>query len=325
MRPWLKWTLRILGALAVIGAGAYWYLLVQSGAPEGKYAIDLAEVRRLADSMPGEKAAAIHVEEVVGLAFPAVAITAGDGWDVVPMPVFAYQLVFPGSTGLIDTAMDKAQAEGMNANRFDGGAAARVRQALGAAAFIVVTHEHLDHIGGLIAHPEPKAVMARALLNPEQARDTTGMGAVTFPPGALAGYTPLAYAPYRAIAPGVVLIRAPGHTPGSQIVYVRTAGGREYLFIGDVAWKRRNIELVRERARLITLMMGEDRGQVLDELAELNRLAAAEPALAIVPGHDGAVVQSLVDSGALTRQFQVTGGDEACSDSSCGAPRYSLP
>ncbi len=325
MRPWLKWTLRILGAVVVLAGGAYWYLLMQSGSPDGNYAIDMGEVRRLAGTVPGDKALEVRVEEVAGLSFPAVAITAGDGWDTVPMPVYAYQLVFPGSTGLIDTAMDQAAAAGMNANSFDTAAYGRLRQALGTAAFIVVTHEHLDHIGGLLAYPDPKAAMARAILNPEQARDTTGTVAITFPPGALEGYTPTAYAPYHAVAPGVVLIRAPGHTPGSQIVYVQTAAGQEYLFIGDVAWKQRNIDLVRERARLVTLLMGEDRAQVLDELADLKRLAAAEPALAIVPGHDGAVVQSLVDSGLLTRQFQVTGGDQACSDSNCGVPRFSLP
>ena len=305
MKTWLKWTLRVFAALIVIGGAAYWWLLMQSGAPDGKYRIDLAAVRDLAGSMPGDAPTEIHAEHIATLSFPAVAITAGDGWDIVDMPVYAYQLVYPDGTAIIDTAFDDKAAAASNAKWFDGSAYDRLIAAMTDARFIVVTHEHMDHIGGLIAHPEVKAILPNAVLNPQQARDVEGMfTAITWPAGALTGYTATDYAPYHAVAPGVVLIRSPGHTEGSQIVYVRIASGREYLFIGDVAWKRRNIDLVRERARLVTLLMGEDRSLVLDELAELNRLAAADPDLAIVPGHDGPVIDALISSGALTMGFR---------------------
>jgi glyoxylase-like metal-dependent hydrolase (beta-lactamase superfamily II) len=304
MRPWLKWTLRVLAALIVIGAGGYWYLLMESGSPQYAYKIDMDEVRRLAASTPGDRPSDIRVEQVAVLFPPAVAITAGDGWETVPMEVYAYQLVYPdGATAIVDTAMSRPDAEDMGAGIFDDAAYARMIAAMSAARLIIVTHEHQDHIGGLLAHPDAKELMQRTILNPEQARDTTGAAPITFPPGALEGYTPVAYQSYRAIAPGIVLIRSPGHTPGSQIVYVQTGAGREYLFIGDIAWKRRNIDLVRERARLISLLLDERRPKVLDQLAELQRLAAAEPKLIIVPGHDGQEVAGLLASGALIQGF----------------------
>ena len=37
-----------------------------------------------------------------------------------------------------------------------------------------------------------------------------------------------------AVAPGVVLVSAPGHSPGSQLVYVRLADYREVLLVGDL-------------------------------------------------------------------------------------------
>lgn len=305
MPRWLKWTLRVLVVLLAVLAAAYWWLLIESGAPDGAYAIDLAEVRAQADAMPGDKPVDVRVEDVAGLSFPAVATVAGDGWDTVAMPVYAYQLIYPdGRTAVIDTAMDRAMADEMGQSRFDDGAYARVEAAMAKAGFIVVTHEHADHIGGVLRHPDTKAIMQRVLLPPEQARDTEGMGAIAFPAGALTSYAPFEYERYRAITAGVVLIRAPGHTPGSQMVYVKTDTGREFLFIGDVAWKRRNIDLVRERARLVTWLLGEDRQAVLNQLNALNMLALAHPDLVIVPGHDGDVVAGLVATGNLAPGFR---------------------
>jgi glyoxylase-like metal-dependent hydrolase (beta-lactamase superfamily II) len=121
----------------------------------------------------------------------------------------------------------------------------------------------------------------------------------------LDGYAPISYQQYLAAAPGIVLIKAPGHTPGSQMIYVRTANGAEFLFLGDVAWLFRNIELQRERARLITTFMikEEDRHAVFGELAALKRLHAAQPGIHIVPGHDGAAIDELVAAGWLKSGF----------------------
>jgi glyoxylase-like metal-dependent hydrolase (beta-lactamase superfamily II) len=107
----------------------------------------------------------------------------------------------------------------------------------------------------------------------------------------------------ETIAPGVVLIKAPGHTPGSQMVYVKRADGQEILFLGDVAWQMRNIEEVRERARLVTWLGGEDREAVMGEFVELHRLHTAEPNLNMMPGHDSAELTRFLKAGLLTKGF----------------------
>jgi glyoxylase-like metal-dependent hydrolase (beta-lactamase superfamily II) len=101
----------------------------------------------------------------------------------------------------------------------------------------------------------------------------------------------------------VVLIKAPGHTPGSQMVYVKRADGQEILFLGDVAWQMRNIEEVRERARFATWLAGEDREAVMGEFVELHRLHTAEPNLNMMPGHDSAVLTRFLKAGLLTKGF----------------------
>jgi len=197
----------------------------------------------------------------------------------------------------------------MSAPTFDSAAYSRMSGALAHSALIVVTHEHPDHVGGLLAQPQLKQLLAVTRLTREQ---VTGLAAnlkvdpfaaLHLPPDLFAGYRPLDYTRYLAVAPGVVLIKAPGHTPGSQMVYVRRADGVEFLFVGDVAWQMRNIEALREKSRLATMLAGEDRARVREELAGLNRLHAANPELHMMPGHDAAAIDSFVKNGLLVKGF----------------------
>ena len=168
-----------------------------------------------------------------------------------------------------------------------------------------ITHEHLDHIGGLSRHPRLKQILAVTKLTKEQASSPEYMTSAKLPDGALDGYQPLVYERYAAVAPGVVLIKAPGHTPGSQMVFVQRADGTEYLFLGDVAWTLRNVEVVRERARLVTqFFIREDRDAVMLELAELHRIHEAEPNLHIIPGHDAMVLADALKTGLFIDKFK---------------------
>jgi len=301
---WLRRILITLGVLLVLAGVAYYWLLVESHIPsDASYTLDIERVRAALATVPGDKPGSIEVEQVGVFTFPATGVVAGDGWNGVPLPVFCYRLIYPDSTIIVDTGLTQSMG-GSLLTSFDAAAFGRVEAAMSTAAQIVITHEHMDHIGGLTAHSDLKAVLPRTRLTREQLSEPERSLPAKFPEHALDGYQPLVYDQYQAIAPGVVLIKAPGHTPGSQIVYVQTASGAELLLIGDVAWHFRNIELQRERARLMTMLfIKEDRKAVFGELVALQRLHEAQPAIHIVPGHDGPVVDSLVAAGVLKRGF----------------------
>ena len=142
---------------------------------------------------------------------------------------------------IIDTAMDPQQSTTMPGTTFHQDAYDRMSQALTTATAIAITHEHIDHLGGLTQQPNIQALLPALKLTKEQLEDPTRHDSPTFPPGALENYQPLDYQTATAIAPGVVLIKAPGHTIGSQIVYIKMANGQERLLLGDVAWVIKNV------------------------------------------------------------------------------------
>lgn len=306
----MKWLRRCAFAVLVamaLAIPAYWWLLVESHAadPAG-HAIDIAEVRRLAGSGGPQQ---IRCEIVAHLSAPAAFVVAGDGWNATDLPVSAFELVYPERVAIIDTGFDPAIAKGMGATRFDAAAYARIGAALAGADPIVVTHEHSDHVGGLLAQPALPRLLAATRLTREQVavldanRGDASFAVLHLPATLFRSYRPIDYARYLAIAPGVVLIKAPGHTPGSQMVYVRRADGAEFLFTGDVAWQMRNIETLHEKSRWVTWLADEDRPEVREELAALHRLHVAQPAIHMIPGHDDAAIAGLENAGLLVQGF----------------------
>lgn len=303
MPRWVKIVVPIVVLLLVAGgAGYYWYF--GDGAPPADvkpFGFDLAAVRAKAEELPGGRASAVRYEKVASFEFPAIASVGGDGWNSVPMAAFSYQLVLPADSIIIDSALNAEQGKALNA-RIDDDAYARMDAAMEEATLIVATHEHSDHIGGILAYNRPDDIRKALRLTARQVEGMARYGLKL--PNPLSDYTPIAYDGMMALAPGVVLIEAPGHTPGSQMVYVKLEDSRELLFIGDIGWTLRNVETGKGRPRLMSqFLLNEDRDAVFSELAMLEALHKAEPELSIVPGHDVAAVEALAANGTIVEGF----------------------
>jgi len=304
MRGLMPWALALL-AVAIAG-GSYWWLVEDAGVPsDAHFVLDMAQVRRLAESTPGDKPTQIRYEHVATFRFFTGMVVTGDGWSAAALPVNSYQVVFPDHTAIIDAALARDQAPPpFITTGFDNAAYQRVERGLDQASLIVVTHEHVDHIGGIAASPHLAALLPALRLTDAQIAHPERMKPALLAPANMKTYTPLHYDRYAAVAPGMVLIAAPGHSPGEQMVYVKLGDGRQLLLVGDVVWRQRNLDVQRERPRWVTaLLIREDRKQVFGEIEALHQLMLSDPAVQIVPGHDGEAIARLVAAGLLEKGF----------------------
>ncbi len=302
MAKMVRWGL----VLALVAGGYYWLVLDSRMPADAHYPFDITEVRKLAESVPGAKPTEIRFEHVLTTRFTKGMIVTGDGWSAAELPVYAYQLVYPDRTVIIDTAMDHSIAgPSFLVPFYDRDAWQRTLDAMDTASQVLITHEHMDHIGGIAAHPNLQLLLPNILLTDEQLAHPSRMWPARLPKDVFDDYQPLKYEQYFATAPGLVLIKSPGHTPGSQMAYIKLADGRELLLLGDVVWKMRNITVQRERPRWVTaLLVREDRNAVFGQIKSLGELAQREPGLKLVPGHDAAVVDALAAAGYMQEGFQ---------------------
>jgi glyoxylase-like metal-dependent hydrolase (beta-lactamase superfamily II) len=274
------------------------FLLDTAAAPGAPYVIDVEALHRAATTgapLPDH----IEVEKVGEFSFNRTFVVPGDGWKLHAMVLLAYRVVWPDRSLLIDTALPKKIAVKLPGSTFDEAAFARVRAAMRRAQTVVFTHEHSDHIGGIFKAPEFASLAPRIAATSEQL-DSRSLERKEFGAGELEQLKPLAYEGLHAIAPGVVLQKAPGHTPGTQLVYVETANGTRYLFVGDIAWSQDNIRLQVGRPGLATLLIHEDRPAVAAQLHALHELPKD---IHVIVAHDPVELKSDLAAGLVRQGF----------------------
>jgi glyoxylase-like metal-dependent hydrolase (beta-lactamase superfamily II) len=308
MRRFLRIAGIVIGTIAAMALVALVFLLQGPAVPEhSEYQLDLATLRKLAEQTAGPRPVKINAAEVARSNPPAAVFLGGVRFDRHEIVFPAYQVLYPdGSMIIVDAPPGRSFFESQFPGGFDDAQYRAEQDALTHARAIVVTHEHADHLQGIAESPNLAAFAGHLMLTREQRDDTRWLTECKFPENVRASLHPLDYDHYYAVAPGVVLIKAPGHTPGSQIVYVRLADDSEYLLIGDVAWDMEQVTIPKCRPRLAELAMRENSDQVTAELRTLHDLAASNPDVHVVVSHDAKQLADYESAGKIGKGFSAS-------------------
>jgi glyoxylase-like metal-dependent hydrolase (beta-lactamase superfamily II) len=263
----------------------------------------LATVRRVATLVPGEGPSALRVVSLNPMRLPVSFMVDKESTDTVTVSYTVFQIRFPRSWMVVDAAMDREFDQKWT--NWSDEVYTQIQSALRDAHFIVVTHEHHDHVGGVIRSPYLQRIQAHTLLNPAQVhslQEHPNHPLIKIDSLTASRYLVIDYASLLPLAPGVVLIKAAGHTPGSQMVYVRLASGVEIILAGDVAWHMSGIKLQRQKPVASTQEFGgEDRDAIALQLQWLK--AISDSGIVVTVAHDEDWIRTLVGRGVLVRGF----------------------
>src|SRR5260370_5043079 len=266
------------------------------------WTVGLDQIRQVAGMIPGRRALRINVLKFAESRRSKKFSVQGAPDEPSVQARTVFQLVFADGTVMIDSGMDE------QVHRFFGrgvvepyypDAAKQVERALRSARAIIITHEHGDHVAGVIRTPLVGELAPKTLLTHAQVQvleTEPQMPEIKITPEMASRYNVIDYDKYLAFGAGMALIKAPGHTSGSQMVFVALESGREYLFIGDTAWHMDGVRLIKGKA---APWIQEDDGAILAQLKWLNELYRIEKNLFIVASHDEEERKELISKGIL--------------------------
>jgi glyoxylase-like metal-dependent hydrolase (beta-lactamase superfamily II) len=260
----------------------------------------LDAARALAHTVPGDLPRTLRYYAFGNLTAPLNAFLEG-ATDTLVAGVYAvFQIKYANGWIMVDAGVDR-EVETDTTVHLDPERYNQVQAALRGANLILVTHEHHDHVAGAIRTNAADQVIPKTLLTRQQLQtllNQPNSPLIRLTPAEGARYLVIDYTILYPVAPGVVLLRAPGHTPGSQMVYVHLASDQEVLLVGDIAWMMAGIRDRRQKPAAISHQLGEDREALQQQLDWLSGLGERQH-IVLANCHDAAWLKSLVQQGIL--------------------------
>ena len=247
---------------------------------EVPFAADLSVIRRLARVLPGPLPLAVNGIRVAASIRPNRFVIQGGDDAPVTMPRTAFQVVYPDCTVMIDSGLDQETHDSFSTpdkrEPYFPDQFAKLQQALNAARMIVLTHFHADHVAGVTRAANYDELAPKTFVSVATAQCL--LSTPHRPHLAMTGEQVnqlmiFDYGEYYPVAPGIVLIKAPGHSADHQMVFVALQSGREILHSVDVGWVLENIRQVKGKA---APWVKEDVPAVLGQLRWLNNVLRNE-------------------------------------------------
>ncbi len=255
-------------------------------------------------------------------------MVAGAPSEKVRIPIPFYVIRHPQGVVLFDSGLGenfREQIDGWWAHRlfqlllpyeFEKSEAAvhqLERMGLGpeSVRFLVISHLHLDHAGGLRDFPKATIVVSRAEWgNADVGRWLARLRGVVKEQLEGARERLLIIengddGPVKALEPfetgfdlfgdGYLLVLpTPGHTPGHQSLLVTLGSGKRVLLTGDAVWVRENYLKPAPKGWFVR-HLEEDAEPTWETTLKIREFAEKHPDVLIIPGHDPRVWEELPD------------------------------
>jgi len=269
---------------------------------------DLAVIRAMSTVLPGALPLAVNGVRVAASIRPRKFVIEGGDDTPVTMPRTAFQIVYPDCSVMIDSGLDEATHASFSPDKPEPYFAeqfARLQRALAKARLIVLTHHHADHVAGVLCAPNFPELAGKTIITMGVADcmiNTPHRPHLKLAPQALERFIVLDYPQYYPVAPGVVLIQSPGHSPDSQMVFIRLQSGREILHSVDSAWIMDNIMEVKGKA---APWVKEDVPAVMAQLRWLKAVAETEKNITILVTHDDKLFDRLARNGTIGEELAI--------------------
>ncbi|MDG2087592.1 MAG: MBL fold metallo-hydrolase [Arenicellaceae bacterium] len=264
----------------------------------------LVRVRGVAMAIPGELATAVNFAKVAESHRTYAGIIEGGADELFVSARTAFQIVYPKGSIMLDSGMDEEVHRYYGFGRDEPywqEANDRVQQALKNAQLIIITHEHGDHVAGVIRSDIRDQLASKTILTQQQV--DTLISAPQLPQIQLteqqaSDYIVVDYEQIMPIAPGTVLIKSPGHTQGHQMLYLQLANGEELLFIGDIGWSLDNITQLMLRPEATMARIKENPVALTHQMIWIKQIMD-EDGIIVVPSHDDRLLTRYVEDGKL--------------------------
>jgi glyoxylase-like metal-dependent hydrolase (beta-lactamase superfamily II) len=158
---------------------------------------------------------------------------------------------------------------------------------------IILTHAHWDHVSGVADFGDTPVWVTY-----EERRYIRDAGVLTVVirnfPGVRYEEYGFGDGPYLGFPRSrdvygdgsIVIVPAPGHTPGSVIVFLTLPSMKRYALVGDLVWQREGISEREERPWLQRTLADADPAGVRANVLRMAAIAARFPEMVIVPAHD---------------------------------------